>query len=146
MQVSNLVLYAQSTITVISGQSEKKLEAERTKKAEIINTEFLAVGETCQAIFSKCSRLKNQKSLSLAGAATSMIFVTTNMCLLWQTCVCHDKTCLLSQQKYACCDKTFAVTNIFLSQEIFVTTNIILSWRKFCRGKHTSLGAQRRGP
>ena len=33
-------------------------------------------------------------------------FVAKNMCLSWQTCVCHDKTRLLSWQKYdPCCDK-----------------------------------------
>ena len=36
-------------------------------------------------------------------------FVTTNPCLR-QTHVCHDKTRLLSPQKYACHDKTFAAT------------------------------------
>jgi len=33
-------------------------------------------------------------------------FVTTSTCLLRQTHVCRNKTCLLSWQKYACCDKT----------------------------------------
>ena len=41
--------------------------------------------------------------LSLAGAATSMIFVR-------QTRVCRDKTRLLSQQKYACRDKHIVAT------------------------------------
>ena len=127
---------------------------------------------------------------SSAGAAASLIFVTTKV-LLRQTCVCCYKTsfvmtkvCLsrqnfcrgkhifivtklsleqisvvtniflsqknfccdkkgpLSQQKYACCDKTIVATNICLSwQTYFVTTNIILSWQNlsqqvyFCHDK-----------
>ena len=39
-------------------------------------------------------------ALSWAGAATSIIFVPTNMCLLRQT--------------YFCCNKTFVTTNIIL--------------------------------
>ena len=107
--------------------------------------------------------------VSLVGAATSMIFVMTKVlscqhvlvaCLMRQTCVCcsktHDKTHVLSRQKYACRDKTFATTNISLLQQIFVMTNIILlrqvlsrqayfcsdkthllSWQKYaCHDKH----------
>ena len=50
--------------------------------------------------------------LSLVGAATTIIFVVTEVLkvLSWQTCVCCDKTRLLSRQKYAYCDKTFVVT------------------------------------
>ena len=59
--------------------------------------------------------------LSLAGAATSIIFVVTNTCLSQENMFCYekcrDKTGLLLQQKYACRDKTFAV---------FVTTKMIL--------------------
>ena len=73
--------------------------------------------------------------VSLAGAATSIIFVTTNTCLSWQTR-------LLSRQKYAYCDKTFVTTNIFVAanfllREIFVVTNIILTWQNACRDKLT---------
>ena len=47
--------------------------------------------------------------LSLAGAATSIIFVATKA--LWrQTRVCRDKTGILSRQ-----NKTFVAPNIFLS-------------------------------
>ena len=55
--------------------------------------------------------------------------------LPWQTCVCRNKTRLLTQQKYTCCDKTFVLTNIFLLQQIFVVTNIILTWQRFCLDK-----------
>ena len=41
--------------------------------------------------------------VSLAGGATSIVFVATKVC---------DKTHLLSRQKYACRNKTFVATNI----------------------------------
>ena len=62
--------------------------------------------------------------ISLAAAATSIIFVATNICrdkhnfaatslpLSQQTRLCRNKTRLLSRQKYACCDKTFVATNM----------------------------------
>ena len=61
---------------------------------------------------------------------------------MWQTCVCHGKTCPISRQKYACCNKTFVVADTFLSQQnlsqqIFLVTNIILLWENFCHGKLT---------
>ena len=43
-------------------------------------------------------------SLSLAGAASSIIFVATNV-LSQQTCVCRDKRQVLSRQAYFCRDK-----------------------------------------
>ena len=43
-------------------------------------------------------------SLSLAGAATSIIFVATKVCLSRQTFFCPEK--LLSGRTYFCCDKT----------------------------------------
>jgi len=65
--------------------------------------------------------------------------------------VCHNKTCLLLQQNYACCDKTFVRTYFccdkYLSQHNFVTTSLLLSsqtcdktgllsWQKYtCRNK-----------
>ena len=80
---------------------------------------------------------------SLARAATSIIFVTTNTCFvvtnLWQAYVCCDKTHLLLRQKYVCCDKTSVATKecLCLSWQIFVATNIILSWQAyFCHDKH----------
>ena len=71
--------------------------------------------------------------LSLAGAATSVIFIATNTCLSRQT---H----LLSRQKYACHDKTFVTTNIFLSRQInicrdkhnIVATSLLLSRQNTC--------------
>ena len=71
-------------------------------------------------------------------------FVMTNTCLLWQTHVCHDKTCLLLQQKYASCNKTFVTTKYFCCDKYlswqtcvccdksFVVTGIFLSWQKMC--------------
>ena len=75
-------------------------------------------------------------SLSLVGAATSIIFVATNMCLSWQnTSFVVTKVCL-SQQNYVytfvatkdvfCCDKhVFVATNICW-QNFFVVTKTIL--------------------
>ena len=74
--------------------------------------------------------LPHTSFLLLARAATSIIFVTTKR--------------LLSQQKYACHDKTFLLQHVW---QIFVATNVILSgqtcvccilsWQKFCHDKHT---------
>ena len=82
------------------------------------------------------------------------MFVMTNTCLSWQTC-------LLLWQKYACHNKTFVMTNIFLLQQnfrhnkqryafhdktfvstnMFVMTNIccdksFVTTKIFCRDKH----------
>ena len=54
---------------------------------------------------------KTVAHLSLAGAATSIIFVATKV-LSRQSRVCRDKTRLLSRQKYACREKCFVATNI----------------------------------
>ena len=78
-------------------------------------------------------------------------FVATNTCLSWQTLVCHNKTPVLSRQKYAC-------HNIFLSRQtclprqayfchnkrhvchaasiIFVATKVLLQQTHVCRDKH----------
>ena len=65
--------------------------------------------------------------LSLAGAATSIIFVET-------------KVSFLSRQKYACRDKTFGVfgaTKVLSRQSIFSRQIYCFSRQKFCRSKHT---------
>ena len=54
----------------------------------------------------------------------SMLVVACHTCLLWQSCVCHDKTCLLLQQKYAGYGKTFVVTKLCLLRQIFVMMNV----------------------
>ena len=54
-------------------------------------------------------------------------FVATSLLLSRQTCVCRDKTCLLSRQKYSCV-KTFVATNIILSRQAY-----------FCRDQRTVL-------
>ena len=60
---------------------------------------------------STTKRGHHSRALSLAGAATSIIFVLTKV-LSRQTCICCDKThvcrnktCMLSRQKHACWDK-----------------------------------------
>ena len=60
--------------------------------------------------------------ISLAGAATSIIFVATSLLLSGQTRVCRDQTGLLSRQKYFI-DKSFVAASILLSRQktCFVT-------------------------
>ena len=86
--------------------------------------------------------------LSLVGAATSIIFVTTKVllqqthvcwdkhvfvmtqqviCLSWQTCVCHDKTGCLLWQKYDGHNKTFVTTKHLSQQNI--CCDKYLSWQ-----------------
>ena len=62
--------------------------------------------------------------LSLAGAATSIIFITTKV-LSRQTCAYHNKTHLLSWQKYACHDKTFVVFNLLRA------TAVTRGWNRY---------------
>ena len=58
--------------------------------------------------------------LSLAGGATSVIFVATNiLCLSGQKYACRENSELLSRQ-------------IFLVTKVFVTTGIFLSQQKTC--------------
>ena len=93
--------------------------------------------------------------VSLAGAATSIIFVTTNTCLSWQTmsfvvtkiCLPQQNFCwyevillqqnffvcqqvCLLQQKYAYHDKTFVATKLCLLWQIFVVTNMFVMTNK----------------
>ena len=89
--------------------------------------------ELPQVLFCQCYAW----TVSAAGAATSIIFVATEV-LLWQTHVCRNKIMFVGtkhffrcNKMYACCDKTFLVTNTCLSQQIFVTTKI------FCHSKNT---------
>ena len=112
---------------------------------------------SARSVYTMCQRCK----LSLAGAATSIIFVArntsfvatkvclTNICLdkhnfvllLRQTRVCTNKTRLLSRQKYACLDKSFVATNTVM----FVATgnfrdkhNFVATKDVFCGDKHMS--------
>ena len=93
--------------------------------------------------------------ISLAGAATSIIFVAIKVLSRQPcVCVCRDKTRLLSRQKYACRDKimfvaantcTFVSTKgVFLrvcrdksklvaTKIMFVATNICRDKNMFCR-------------
>ena len=70
--------------------------------------------------------------LSLAGAATSIIFVATNKCFVTKN------TPLLSRQKYACRHRRFFAKTLCLSrQNIFVATKLLLRQILVCRDKHT---------
>ena len=74
-------------------------------------------------------------NLSLAGAATSIIFVATKHVF------CHDKSMLVATKLVArqnfCRDKHIFVVTKHLSRQTFVATNIILSRQKFCHYKLT---------
>ena len=82
--------------------------------------------------------------VALVGAATSIIFVTTKP-LSWQTHVCCDKACYLSQQTYTCHDKSkimFVVTKYFCCYKTFHdkyllrwTTKVLLRQAYFCHVK-----------
>ena len=101
--------------------------------------------------------------LSLAGAATGIIFVVTKV-LLWQAYFCHDNTCLSQQnmsfvttkvclpqqnfcrdkimfchekhmQKLTCQDKTFVRTILCLLQQMFVWTKLLSQQKYVCRDK-----------
>ena len=98
--------------------------------------------------------IRRSCGISLAGAATSIIFVVTNMylCLSWQNTsfvmtkvclprqnVCHDKimfvgTKVLLRQKTC---YVFVVTKISLSGQNYVVTEICLLQQKFCCDKHS---------
>ena len=67
---------------------------------------------------SKLDILECVLKLSLAGAATSIIFVATNTCLSRQICVFHDKTRVCRYKIM------FAATNIFFGTKV-------LSWQKY---------------
>ena len=91
--------------------------------------------------------------LSLAGAATTIIFAATKV-LSRQTGVCRDKARLLSRQaflsrktyfitKIFSRDKSYVPARIFLSRQktCFVATNACLSWKKFCCDKNDACGS-----
>ena len=66
--------------------------------------------------------------VSLAGAATSIIFVATEVYIYMLAA-----TNLLLWQNYVCCDKTFVATIFFCpDKHMFVTTSILLSWQRMC--------------
>ena len=73
--------------------------------------------------------------LSLAGAATSTIFVTTKV-----LSGCHEKgfvgtNTFLSQQKYVCHDKRFATTKMCLSQQTYFYHDKMFVAQNVCRDK-----------
>ena len=71
--------------------------------------------------------------ISLAGAATSIIFVTTKVLSRQTRC---DKTQSLSWQKCARCDKVMFVATNMCFLHNFVATKV-LSWQVyFCHDKH----------
>ena len=79
--------------------------------------------------------MRHSKKLSLAGAATTIIFVATNTCLTRQnTSFFATKVCL-SRQTRVCCEKylswhNFVTTKVFSLQayynKTFVTTKMTL--------------------
>ena len=77
---------------------------------------------------------KAAHSLIIEGAATNIIFVTTNV-LSQQICVMTNMC--LSQQKFCCNKHTFVATKdvICWDKRMFVTTNTRLSQQNFCWNK-----------
>ena len=67
------------------------------------------------------------RDLSLAEAATSIIFVATKV-----LCVCRNKTRLSSRQKYASRDKRFCRDKYLFCRK-----------QKFCRDKNDTHGSSR---
>ena len=101
---------------------------------------------TTPAAFGRVATGTDWQTLSLAGAATSIIFVMTNTCLLQQNmCFVMTKVCLSQQNlchdKHVCCDKTsFVVTkNMLVAANMtnVLSRQTILSQQKFCHVKHT---------
>ena len=74
-------------------------------------------------------------------AAPSIIFVTTKV-LSRQTRVCHDKARLLSQQKYACRNKTVVTTNVCHDKHHFVATKVLSRKTYFFRDQRSVLSRQ----
>ena len=71
--------------------------------------------------------------VSLVEDATSIIFVMTNACLSWQNMFFVRTHACLLRQKF-CHDKHIFVTTKLLMHQIFVATNISLSWQAyFCQ-------------
>ena len=64
------------------------------------------------------SQCLSQQMFVTTKLLSRRIFVSANIILSWQSHhkhVCHDKTCLLLWQKYACRNKTFVVTKILVA-------------------------------
>ena len=88
-------------------------------------------------------------TVSLAGAATSIIFVATNVFVATKYVFCRNKSMLVAKkpllrQTYFCIchgELTFVATNTCLSQQntSFVTTKVCLSRQTFCKIYFTSL-------
>ena len=91
--------------------------------SQLACNEMQASARTCGRRAADNIRSRRAAPICFARAATNIIFVATKVCLSrqkqflrqillsWLTCVCRDKTRLLSRQKYDCRDKTFASTN-----------------------------------
>ena len=91
---------------------------------------------------SKLDILECVLKLSLAGAATSIIFVATNTCLSRQICVFPWQNTCLSLQNYVCRDKYFSGQRFCRDKNILSRQKIF--WRQnFCHGKHTCFSRQK---
>ena len=86
--------------------------------------------------------------LSLAGAATGIVFVVTNTntCLSWQNTYFVMTKVGLSRQAYFCCEKHVSWQTHLLSWQKYacrnkpsITTNMCLSWQMFVARKNILL-------
>ena len=73
--------------------------------------------------------------VSLARAVTNIVFILIHV-FVAATCVCHDKTHLLSQQMYACEEKTFVKTNICRNKLLHDKRTVVVTKYVLCHGKH----------
>ena len=100
--------------------SQQSLRAQRSHRWP----ECLSFGQCMESGSNRCSKL------SLAGAATSIIFVATNTRLPRQT-FCRDK--IFSSRQNICRDKYLSLqTQTFCRGKSFVATSILLSRQKTC--------------
>ena len=107
-----------TNIITFCKKKKKKKKAIKKKTVLFCSSYLVTLTEPCRSfpapagLFSVSLRTFDSY-LSLAGAATSIIFVATNV---------------MSRQKYACCGKTF-VGKIFLSRQnclgVFVATRVL---------------------
>ena len=107
-----------------------KITALETESHRSVKSMVVWVPHTCSSA-APCACWPHP--LSLAGAATGIMCVATNV-LLWQTCVCHDerichdKTHLLSWQKYACGAKPLSRQKYACCAKL-CCDKIFLSWQ-----------------
>ena len=149
-------VYLQALKDIQTGVTSLESQRQRKKQAKVIYlySDVYILSTCCYKHWDL-----NPRRVSLAGAATSILFVTTNTCLSQQnTSFVVTKVCLPGQN--LCCNKntlfccgkmfghnkhTFVMTkDVFRRNEhMFVVTIMCLLWQKFCRNKNNTFGSSR---